>query len=361
MPARYEKAAMTERAPQEGVVDRAGQLLGSRLDPRKWHPPDPPELAGALAENRELVDCERVVGVEGPEDVAFDEEGRLYAGGEDDTVYRTVEPVDGTTTDADVEAFADLDGRPLGMTFDGEELLVAATAAGLQAVGPDGSVETLADGARGRPIAFADDLHVDDGTVYLTDATVHDIYQDELFELRDTGRLLAVDRETGETEVVTGDLGFANGVEPHPDGDSLLVTETSRYRVTRCYVDGPREGESEVVADNLPGYPDNVDLAGDGTYWVAVPALRDALLDRIHHHPWLVRQVGRLPEWVLASVSPDAYGLVLEMDADGEITGSMHDPTGGVHYVTSATPREGALYLGTLVGDGVYRYDLGEE
>lgn len=356
-----ESSGMSDRAPLLGAVARVGELLGSRLDPRGWHPPEPPSMEGVLAENHELTDCERVVAVEGPEDVAFDEQGRLYAGGEDDTVYRTVEPVDGATTDAEVEAFADLDGRPLGMTFDGEELLVAATAGGLQSVAPDGTVETLADSAGGRPIRFADDLHVDDGTVYLTDATLHAIYQDELFELRDTGRLLAHDREGGETEVVAGDLGFANGVEPHPDGDSLLVTETSRYRMSRCYVDGPRAGETEVVADNLPGYPDNVDLDEAGRYWVAVPALRDDLIDRIHHHPWLVRQVGRLPEWVMAAVSPDAYGLVLEVGGDGEIRDSLHDPTGGVHYVTSATPHEGSLYLGTLVGDGVYRYDLDGE
>jgi sugar lactone lactonase YvrE len=158
-----------------------------------------------MAENRELTDCERVAVVDGPEDVAFDDEGRLFAGAQDDTVYRTVEPVDADTTAATVEAFADLDGRPPGMTFDGE---------------------------------------------------------------------------------------------------SLLVTETSRYRVTRCWVDGPRAGETVVLADNLPGYPDNVE-AGEDAYWVAVPALRDATLDRVHHHPWLVRQVGRLPPWVLESVSPD--------------------------------------------------------
>jgi hypothetical protein len=52
---------------------------------------------------------------------------------------------------------------------------------------------------------------------------------------------------------------------------------------------------------------------------------------------------------------------VLQVDAEGAIQDSLHDPTGGVHYVTSATPREGSLYLGTLVEDGVYRYDLGEE
>lgn len=334
-------------------------LLTSRLDPVAWDPPDPPAMAGPLAADRALTDCDRVAAVDGPEDVAFDDDGRMYAGGEDDTVYRTADPVDGGTTGAAVEPFAEMDGRPLGMTFDGEDLLVAATDAGLQAVAPDGEVTTLAAEAGGRRIAFADDVHVDGGMVYLTDATVHEVYQDELFELRDTGRLLAHDRASGETTVLQEGYGFANGVAPGPDGDSLLVTETSRYRVSRYWTAGPRAGESEVVADNLPGYPDNVEAVGDGTFRVAVPALRDATLDRIHRHPWLVRQMGRLPRSVMARVTPDPYGLVLRMAADGELLDSHHDPTGTVHYVTSATQREGALYLGTLVGDGVYRYDVG--
>jgi sugar lactone lactonase YvrE len=334
-------------------------LLASRLDPVAWDPPDPPAMAGPLAEDRALTDCDRVAVVEGPEDVAFDDAERMYAGGEDGTVYRTVDPVDGDATEAPVEPFAAMDGRPLGMTFDGDELLVAATDAGLQAVGPDGEVSTLAAEAGGRPITFADDVHVDGETVYLTDATVHEVYQDELFELRDTGRLLAYDRASGGTTVLQEGYGFANGVAPGPAGDSLLFTETSRYRVSRYWTAGPRAGESEVVADNLPGYPDNVEAAGDGTYYVAVPALRDATLDRVHRHPWLVRQMGRLPRSVMGQVTPDPYGLVVEMDADGDIVDSHHDPTGSVHYVTSATPQDGALYLGTLVGDGVYRYEVG--
>jgi len=347
--------------PLLGAVVGLGSLLGSRLDPQFWHPADPPPMEGPLAENAELAGCDRVVAVDGPEDVAFDDEGRLYAGGEDHTVYRTVDPIEGEEVDAAVEAFAAVDGRPLGMTFDGERLLVAATAGGLQSVAPDGTVTTLADRAGGRPIAFADDINVaDDGTVWFTDATRHDVYQDELFELRDTGRLLAYDPASGETTVECDDMGFANGVIPGPDGDSLLVTETSRYRVTRYWTGGDRAGEREVVHENLPGYPDNIDAAGEGSYWVAIPALRDAVLDRVHRHPWLVRQLGRLPESVLGAVSPDPYGLVLQMDADGEILDSLHDPSGAVHYVTSATEHEGALYLGTLVGDGVVRYDLSE-
>ncbi|NHN60801.1 MULTISPECIES: SMP-30/gluconolactonase/LRE family protein [Halorussus] len=340
-----------------GAAFGVGSAIDSRLDPAAWRPPDPPDLRGALAQNRALTGSETVVTCEGPEDVAFDDEGRLYTGVADGTVRRTVDPVDADATDAALEVFARTGGRPLALEFDGDDLLVCAEDAGLVSVGPDGDVETLATRAGGRSIAYADDLHVaDDGTVYFSDATVHDQYQDELFELRDTGRLLAYHPDEGETTVELDGLGFANGVAPGPDGDSLLVTETSRYRVTRYWHRGDREGESEYFAENLPGFPDNVDAAGDGSYWVAIPALRDETIDRIHRHPWVVRQLGKLPESVLGQVAGEPYGLVLRLDADGDVVESLHDPTGGVFGVTSATPRDGALYLGTLFGNRVVRY-----
>lgn len=71
--------------------------------------------------------------------------------------------------------------------------------------------------------------------------------------------------------------------------------------------------------------------------------------------------MGRLPVWLLERTLPDPYGLVLQMDADGEIHHSLHDPTGGTAFITSAIPHEGALYLGSIQADGVYRYDLESE
>lgn len=338
----------------------AGSLTESRIDPVAWHPPDPPEMTGPLAENRELVGADRVVTVEGPEDVAFDDEGRLYTGAENGIVYRTKESVDADATDAKVEAFASLEGRPLAMTFDGEDLLVCAIGTGLHRITPEGESETLTDRAGNRSIVFADDLYVhDDGTVYFTDASRHDLFQAELFELRDTGRLLAYHPGSGDTTVELDGLGFANGVALGPEGESLLVNETSRYRITRYWFDGEREGRSEVFAENLPGYPDNVDRDPDGEhYWVAIPAQRDPALERLQRSAWLKRQLGKLPEAAIERLGGDPYGLVLKLDADGSIVDSVHDPTGRVHGVTSATPHEGALYLGTLFGESVFRYPL---
>ena len=336
------------------AVAAAVASADSSLDPVAWDPPAQPTMTGALAPNDSLADAGTVVEVEGPEDAAFDEEGRLYTGGADGTVYRTVEPVGPDDTGLAVEPFAEPGGRPLGLAFDGDDLLACVQSVGLVSISPGGSVKTLAERAGGRPIVYADDLHVTDDAVYVTDATVHDLFQHELFELRDTGRLLAY--RDGEVSVELEGLGFANGVVPGPDGESLLVTETSRYRVTRYYHRGDRAGESEPFAANLPGYPDNIDQVADGEgYWVAVPAPRDATLDGLHQYPWLVRQLGKLPDSLLAQVDGDDYGLVLRLNEEGAIVDSYHDPAGEVFGVTSATPHEGALYLGSLWNDRLVR------
>jgi hypothetical protein len=126
--------------------------------------------------------------------------------------------------------------------------------------------------------------------------------------------------------------------------------------VTRYWTDGDRAGEREPFAEALVGFPDNIDVA-EGGYWVAIPSLRADVLDTLHEHPWLVRQVGKLPPSA-TEIDIEPYGLVLRLDGDGNVVESLHDPDGGVFGITSATPHEGALYLGSLFGSSVTRYPL---
>lgn len=60
-------------------------------------------------------------------------------------------------------------------------------------------------------------------------------------------------------------------------------------RVCRHYILGPKAGKTEVFAANLPGLPDNVRLATDGTLWVGTAGIRHAdapsLLDTFAAYP----------------------------------------------------------------------------
>jgi ribose transport system permease protein len=63
------------------------------------------------------------------------------------------------------------------------------------------------------------------------------------------------------------------------DGQSILFAETWGCCVKRYWFDGPRQGQVELVLDNLPGYPDNINLASDGHYWMALVGMRAPAYD----------------------------------------------------------------------------------
>ena len=102
----------------------------------------------------------------------------------------------------------------------------------------------------------------------------------------------------------------------------------------------------EIIADNLPGFPDNINRSSRDSYWLAIPSLRMASFDALAPYPFRRCVVARLSSF-LSPQEPPRYGLVLELTGEGEILGSLHDPSGEVALVTSATEQDGQLYLGS--------------
>jgi len=43
-----------------------------------------------------------------------------------------------------------------------------------------------------------------------------------------------------------------------------------RYRCQKYWLKGTDKGKTEIFIDNLPGGPDNIYLAPDGSFWIAV-------------------------------------------------------------------------------------------
>jgi sugar lactone lactonase YvrE len=322
-------------------------------DPLAWTPPVAPGSAGVYAANQALAGVERIAlgGARGPEDVAFGPDGALYTGVADGRLLR-VPP------GRAAETWATTGGRPLGLRFgpDGR-LFVADAQRGLLAVSPAGRLEVLATGDGGRPFALTDDLEVGaDGTVYFTDASARlglGRSVQDVVEQRPTGRLLAYRPGQGPRLLHDG-LYFANGVALAPDESYVLVVETARYRLQRCWLRGLRAGACEVFADNLPGFPDGVSSDGHGTFWVALVSPRNALLDRLHPYPILKSALLRLPDAVRPG--PRAYGFVLGLDEQGRVVQSLQDPAGSSYaFVTNVVEHQGSLYLGSLELDAVGR------
>jgi sugar lactone lactonase YvrE len=318
------------------------------VSPAAWTPPAAPELAGPYAQNNRLAGTGRLEtgGGFAPEDVALDSRGRIYAGMDNGRIVR-LQP-DGKNP----EDFANTHGRPLGLIFDRtENLIVADAEKGLLFVAPDGSITVLSTQADGVPFHCTNDLdQAADGTIYFTDASNKfplTTFTLDILEHQGNGRLLAYDPKTKTTRVVLGNLCFANGVAVSPDQSFLLVVETGKYRIHRVWLGGPKQGQSEVFIDNLPGFPDGILSNGRDKFWLALVTPRDSVLDRLLPHPFLRKVVARLPKFL--QPAPKRYSFVLGLDANGRVVENLHDGSTECYAeIANVVEHNGMLYFGSI-------------
>ncbi len=331
------------------------------VQPSARRPPVGPALDGVLATNEELTTVELLAEgrLPGPEDAELDMHGRLITGLEDGRIVRFVP----TDTTPDIEEVVDTGGRPLGLDLGSDGTLwVADTHLGLLAVDEAGRVEVHVTEAEGGALAFADDVDTStEGRVYFSDASA--VFGPERlawapFESPPSGRLIEYDPDLRSTRVLLGELHFANGVAVATDGSFVLVAETFAYRVHRYWLTGRRRGESEIFADNLPGFPDGISSDGEGGFWLALFTVRHGALDRfVLPNVWLQRLIVRLPDFLVAGAR--RYGLVLRLDDRGSIVESLHDPKGNrFANVTSVEQWGRDLYLGSIESHSLGRYRL---
>lgn len=318
------------------------------VDPVAWDVPEAPGLKGPYAVNDKLAGVEWLAeGVaEGPEDVAVDERGRIYGAYADGKIRRL------NPEGSQPEVFTDTGGRPLGLAWapDGS-LVVADGIRGLLAIRANGTVRTLATSAGGLPFGFADDVDVAaDGTVYFSDAShkfgVHEVTAD-ILEHGGNGRLLKYEPVADEVTVLLDGLQFANGIAVGPGERYVLVNETGSYRVTRYWLSGERAGNADVFIDNLPGFPDNISFNGEDTFWLAIYAPRNPLLDALSDNPFLRKLVFRLPEAL--QPAPVKHAIALGLNLDGEVVHNLQDSSEDAYAPITAVEQVGdTLYFGSL-------------
>ena len=345
---------ITRGAAVFGVAVVATWLaLPSPIGSLAWIPSPAPALDGPYRQNDALTKgTVRFPQLQGPEDIAFDADGRPFTGLADGRIVR----LDG---DAVVE-LVNTGGRPLGLEFsrhDGQ-LYVCDADRGLLVVDPvEKTVAVVVDALEGDPFRFTNDLEIGkDGVIYFTDSSSvwgKGQYLEDLLDQRPTGRVMRHDPATGITTVLARELAFANGLALAPDGRSLIVAETARYRLWRIWLEGDNKNLKEVVLENLPGFPDNLSVTPRGTIWVALASTRKRLLDLIHPYPMLKDATASLPPWLRPKSVK--WGFVVEVTFDGTPIRSLQDPAATVvASVTSVEERaDGSLWLGTLDGRGI--------
>ena len=176
---------------------------------------------------------------------------------------------------------------------------------------------------------------------------------------RPLGRLLVYDPTTKETTTLLSNLYFANGVAVSPNGEFVLVNETSEYRVTKYWLKGEKAGQSEMIMENLPGFPDGISSNGKGIYWIALPAKRKEIIDNLAGKPFIRKVVLRLPESI--QPSPDRHGFVWGIDGDAQVIHNLQDPSPeSFSPITSVEEKNGILYLGSLTYPGFARISAPE-
>jgi len=332
------------------------------IDPIAWKAPPNPGYTNSFAVNERLKGIETfsIADNHGPEDIALDSQGRIYAATHEGRIVRL--NADGSNP----ENWVETKGRPLGIDFDSKgNLIVADSFRGLLSIAPDGSITELATTAGGVPIRFADDVDVAaDGKIYFSDASTKfgakesgDTYEASLLDLMEHGghgRLLVYDPATGVAKTLLDGLNFANGVAVSHDQSYVLVNETGGYRVIRFWIEGPKKGKFETLIGSLPSFPDNISTGHDGRYWVAFVSPRNPLVDKLADKPFLRKVIQRLPAFMRPKAV--AYGHIIAIDDKGKVLVDLQDPDGSYPINSSVIETKDYLYIGSLVAPVLGRF-----
>jgi len=305
--------------------------------------------------------------LEGPEDVILDRNDNLYCGTRHGEIIRFFAPDYSRS-----EVFAHVGGFPLGLAFDKAGNLISCVGAmGLYSISPEREVKKLSAETARSLTSIVDDARLrdpndcdiaPDGRIYFTDSTkrydAHDWALDSI-ENRPTGRLLVYDPKDGSTKTLLDGYRYTNGVCVAHDGKSIYFAESWACRVHRYWLEGPKAGTAECVIKDMPGYPDSINRASDGSYWMAWLGMRTPSFDLSLRHPDMrKRMTRRLPqdEWLFPNINT---GGVVKFDETGKIIDTLGDLSGVSHpMVTSMREHKGYLFVGGILNNRIGRYKI---
>jgi sugar lactone lactonase YvrE len=291
-----------------------------------------------------------VVATSGPD------EGSVFTGTADGAIWRTSH--DG----ARIDRVADTGGRPLGIELDPDgRLLVCDAHRGLLRVDPgSGAVETVTDSVDDVRMVFCNNAAIaEDGTVWFSDSSrrfgIED-WKSDFVQVTRTGRLLRLGTDGVVTTVLDG-LAFANGVALARDESYVAVAETAARTVVRHWITGPRAGTRDLLAQDLPGYPDNIARGSDGLIWVTIASPRDPVVERLQGGPMFLRRAAtRIPE--ATQPKPKRTVRVQALDDTGRVVHDVDVQTDAYHMVTGVREHEGRVWLGSLHEPAIAFIDL---
>ncbi|OIQ42272.1 MAG: strictosidine synthase [Roseobacter sp. MedPE-SWde] len=328
------------------------------LTPEVYEPLRAPAFTGDFESNDAMAALELVLlpdAAVGPEDLAVMPDGTVYTTDLAGKLYR----IDGEVP----ELIEDLGGRPLGLKAgpDGALYIADSYRGILRWTGP-GRLETLVSEVAGAPLIYANQLDIArDGTIYFSNST--DRFDPELLGGTKPTSVMTVWEQSnsgyvarrlpdGTVEKIADGFVYTNGIALSQAEDFLLINETGRARVHKLWLTGDKAGERELFLGNLPGYPDNLERQGDGTFWLAFASPR-LPSEKLMPYPFLRKVTWRLGD--LVRPAPVHRGMVIQFDENGNILRNLQDPSGRFGVTTSALQVGAQFYVMSLDGRGFGR------
>ncbi|KAK1646709.1 hypothetical protein QYE76_064514 [Lolium multiflorum] len=169
----------------------------------------------------------------------------------------------------------------------------------------------------------------------------------------------------------------------------IAFLSSCRFRCSKLWLKGDNAGRAETFIDNLPGCPDNIRLASEGSFWIALlpvfhlpPHLgficispygkqgirvfcaqnaAEVALDRPVHALDLDQEIPRVLPGAPPQDQGDGQGsnMVAQVSESGEIIRLLDDSQGKViNFMTSVAEFDGDLYFGSLLTNFVGKLSL---
>jgi sugar lactone lactonase YvrE len=336
------------------------------IHPLAWKPETKPSFTGSLSLNEKLATIEKISlnGWCGPEDIVFDSEGNMYCG-----VHAKNDFSDGRILKIDpsgkIETFLDTHSWVAGLHFDSSGNLIALShQLGLISISSDKIITVLASkDANGRPFLIPNGLDIaSDGKIYFSNTSHESAYNVKygrklILEMRPNGGLYCYDPLTRQVETLIDGTYFGNGVVLSKDESHLLMTETEKYRILCYWLTGDKKGKTDVLIDNLPGFPNGISIRDNGSYWVGFSTKRNDALDNIHPKPGMKKFVYALPNFL--QPKQELFGMIMNLSPDGRVIDVLFDATGKFVPEAGAVKEfKGHLYIGGDVVPFIGKYKL---
>lgn len=324
-----------------------------------------PPLDGALSPNDRLEACVPIGDpLPGLDDVLAERDGSLLVSAGKHVLRLSGE---GFTTRRPVVEF-DGDAGGLAIHPDGR-ILVCVAGRGLAAIDPARPEPRWLETAEGHALAgLISVAAAPDGRIFAVEGSMGrppSEWRHDLMERRHQGRLIACGAGLDDVRTLLKDLQYPYGIAVAPDGGQLWFSEGWAHRVSRMPPSHDGTAQPEIVLRNLPAYPARLKPDGRGGFYLGLFARRTHLIEFVLKEDDFRREmIATMPAdyWIAPAYAgggdclepmqiggvkalgiqkpwapPRSYGLLVHLDANGEVTGSFHSRAGGrFHGITGA-------------------------